>query len=562
MNKNKQPTQTKPHKHKFFTDDFILRWALSITAFVAIFTFALSSILGYQLDLQNINFVPSGIIQVIVTPPGSAVSINGQNLSFLSNNRVSLPGGNYLVNVSRDGYHDWQSVLPVKLKTVWWAEARLVPKVKQVATLKTYDSLLSSYASPDRKWILNHLSLNQFELIGVQGDKPVYNSIDFDALLGANNQIAVEFYDWNLAANAIVFRGQAPDGTKTTYSVEMNGKRNLTNLSVAYPDIAFDQIKIASGDGKTQFVLSEGGLYRINLDRPKLYSLVADNVLEYRILNYNQILFTQQSPGGVALKIYDHVKEQSYLINLVSEADSVLFEAFENKSDGSYYVAMVVDNRFQVWHSDFRDLKVPASVDELLAAKKDVAESDDMVLQQFKLTNPGFKDYYFAYLDSVPKQISVAGDGRFVLLDLGQAMMSSDDYVTIAKQMQGIVGQDSPEVTLPLANQDGLVLAPFHNFKLLDTNYRMTFDLKLGVDAGSSSLSEAKLAPTWLTNDIVWENQFGVIRIKDYNGQNQHKLIPADSKFDIQLSNNEKYLYFFQTIDGLPTLRRLNMILN
>ena len=547
-----------PKRH-FFTPALILRLIFSTLLFIFVFILALNSVFGYRVDLTKISFTPSGIIQVNTFPPNSTVTINDQTLPFLSNNRTNVTGGNYLVKVSQRDYYDWQSVLPVKLRTVWWAEAKLVPIVKWVATVKSYNNLLSSFASPDRRFLLNHLADNQFELVDLRTDTPVYQKIDFTELLPAAEAalLNLHFFDWNLGSDSLIFQDIA-SGSKTTYKLSLNNisPTGLINLSTTFPGIKFDEIKIASSDGKTNFVRSSEALYRINFDNTGVVEKVADNVADYRVLNLNQLFFLQKQAvaNHYLLKIYDYGKKSTITFREIISSTPILFDVFENKYDGFSYIALSHEHQFFVWRINSNKI-----IDPLANSSTETLATQNY-FEVFKQANADLQEYFAFYNERLPIHLSIGGDGRFIVVNFAPNKISLDAYKTLADQMTKLKNQTSLTYNLPVADGDGLVAAPYRDTVVIDTNYRLRFDLKLAKPSGSFSLSENVNRSSWLSSEILSENLFGVVRIKDFNGQNQHKLIPASDKYDLQYTSNHKYIYFWQVAGDKPVLRRLQML--
>lgn len=546
---NKVEMSKKSSRHRFFTSALILRLVFSTLLFLFVFILALNSVLGYQVNLGSAEFTPTGIIQINTTPNNANVSINNQSLPFLSNNRLSVSDGNYLVSASRKDYHDWKSILPVQLKTVWWAEARLVPKVKKIAALKVYPHLTASYASPDRRWFLNYLGVNRFELLDLKDEKPLHQLIDFNKILPPEYQsLDLRFFDWNLASNSLLFQ-DAAHPSKITFSLSLGevSSAGLNNLSAKFPGLIFDQIKIASGDGRTCFVLSKQGLYRLNLDQTDSLEKIADQVVDYKVLNFNQSFFLQAGVNDKEpklLKLYDHNKKTSLVFRSLAHDAKILFDVFENKYDGYSYLALSEGHKFFVWRSDFNQINWSNNI-----------TNDADYFKKFKQNNPDLQEYFALYNETLPFNLSVAGDGRFVILDFAAKALSDTEYQNLLQQMTALKN------TKNIVPSDKKNLNIYRRSLVFDTNYRLKFNLNVAHPVGSVGLAEGSQAITWLNNNIIWENLFGVVRIKDYNGQNQHKLVPASPIYDVQLSPSGKYFYFWQTVNGQAILKRLQMIL-
>ncbi|OGK55441.1 hypothetical protein A3H78_01110 [Candidatus Roizmanbacteria bacterium RIFCSPLOWO2_02_FULL_36_11] len=81
---------------------------------------------GYRLDYINKKVVPTGILIATSTPDGAKIFING-TLRGATNQNISLPPGNYTVEISKDGYTTWKSDVLVRGEVVSRADATLFP---------------------------------------------------------------------------------------------------------------------------------------------------------------------------------------------------------------------------------------------------------------------------------------------------------------------------------------------------------------------------------------------------------------------------------------------------
>lgn len=544
---------------KFFTPSLILRIILFLLTFMVIFTLSLATVIGYKINFSDVSLSPAGVIQANVIPGGSTVGVNGQALSFWSGNRANVTSGNYEISASKKGFLDWKTVVPMRSNMMWWANIRLIPTIKQVTTVKTYDVLAASYASPDRRWLLNQLNPSHYELVDLRPSVPVYYNLDFSALLP--NSPMLEFYDWNLGNHTALFRMSSETGSGDFYSLNLNN-RSLTNISADYPTVKFDQIKVADASGRILVVKSGNSLVRIDLSRPGVATTIVSAASDFQVLSGNQVVYIRPAPVGAnfqaSLMFYDHLKLQSYEIERFENGATFDFEFFHNKHNNMYYLAVYANQKFKLWSGDFSSLKPPKKTKLEEEIVIDQSTQETQIMQRFRKANPDIKNQYQTYFDLEPQQICTGGGGRFLVVDFGSESISAEDYMQLLRELRLIKNSPIPEISRP----DGdIISSPLNRLWLFDVTYEMDFKIRAGLNSGSPTRLSESLSPLrWLDDEIIWENIAGTIRVKDYNGQNQHKLIFADSRFDIQLSPNNKFVYFFQTIKDRPTLRRLNMI--
>lgn len=81
---------------------------------------------GYRIDFDEQTFTPTGIIAVSAFPNASKVYIDGE-LKGASDLNVTLPPGNYLVEVKKDGYTTWSRKVNLKGELVINLDVLLFP---------------------------------------------------------------------------------------------------------------------------------------------------------------------------------------------------------------------------------------------------------------------------------------------------------------------------------------------------------------------------------------------------------------------------------------------------
>jgi hypothetical protein len=106
-----------------------------VFAFVAIILYAR----GYRLSPEDTTgslhgITSSGIISVSASPKASKVYING-NLKGVTDLNVSLPPGEYDVDVTKEGYSSWKKHIKLKGEVVTTLDVLLFPKNPSLISL-------------------------------------------------------------------------------------------------------------------------------------------------------------------------------------------------------------------------------------------------------------------------------------------------------------------------------------------------------------------------------------------------------------------------------------------
>lgn len=102
---------------------------------------------GYSLNLSKKKFEPRGILVANSVPNGAQVFINGE-FKTATDNTLSLPPGEYLVEIKKDGYFSWTKKLKIEKELVVKTEAFLFPKAPYLKPI-TLAGAQNPLISPD-----------------------------------------------------------------------------------------------------------------------------------------------------------------------------------------------------------------------------------------------------------------------------------------------------------------------------------------------------------------------------------------------------------------------------
>jgi hypothetical protein len=97
---------------------------------VIVFLFALVVLIaysrGYKINFENKSIGSTGILVASSYPTGAKIFVNGV-LKGATNTNISLPPGQYLVEIKREGYSTWKKNISIKGEVVIKADALLFP---------------------------------------------------------------------------------------------------------------------------------------------------------------------------------------------------------------------------------------------------------------------------------------------------------------------------------------------------------------------------------------------------------------------------------------------------
>jgi hypothetical protein len=102
---------------------------------------------GYSFNPTEKRFEPRGILVATSNPDGAQVFVNDK-LETATNNTISLPPGNYKVEIKKDGFSPWVKELKIDRELVTKTEAYLLPSVTDLRPV-TFSGAQNPSSSPD-----------------------------------------------------------------------------------------------------------------------------------------------------------------------------------------------------------------------------------------------------------------------------------------------------------------------------------------------------------------------------------------------------------------------------
>ncbi len=104
----------------------IIQRLLVVTAFLTILVISIAFARGYRLDMQKKSLTPTGILAISSSPKAAKIYINNE-LQGATDTNLTLPPGNYQVEVKKEGYTDWTKQVSLKGELVLTIDALLLP---------------------------------------------------------------------------------------------------------------------------------------------------------------------------------------------------------------------------------------------------------------------------------------------------------------------------------------------------------------------------------------------------------------------------------------------------
>lgn len=487
-----------PSKRKQLIQRVII-YTLMVVSVVLLVALLVLYMLGWQFDRANGKIEQGGLVQFNSQPTGATIMIDGHDLGSRTSSKATLNPGQHIISMQRTGYNDWQKSVDVIPGSVLWLNyARLIPKDLPVTNVGDYKAVGSSSASPSRKWMA----------FVEEPSSPVIHLADLSGDTIKTTDLTLPAGTFTAPANAAdqsFTLSEWDDSSRYLIVKHVYDKNKLEWLVVDTQNVANTQnITTLLGVDATKLDFS-------NNNNHQLYAQVGTDVRRIDL-----------SAGTISRPLISEVAEFTVGGNDMIAYTTLIDPTTKERSVG-YYTNGAKKSRAIRSYSD--DGKAPLHI----------------VIDTY------YGDTYvsIAYADQVE---ILRGDGSLPSSDSDAvsslttaaniSMPDGVDYLTSHTSGRFVVAQKGATYT--------------------------TYDIELGrtttTDLQGTAAVIQKLQ--WLDNYTFWSDRDGQLRLYEFDGANQHLIMPVVTGEDVTLSANGKYLYgISKGSDGTFHLSRVQLIL-
>lgn len=298
----------KPSKKQFIIKRVLLA-IVATTSVLVIVTATILFLLGYRLDSGNGRLEQGALMQFDSQPNGADVYLDGVLVSGKTATKQTTVAGSHTVKMSKQGYETWTRTLTIEAGTLTWLDyARLVPTVRTVQQVATYNSLHDVAISPDLKWAIAHEKVDTptFQLLDLRSEEvkarplalpePLYGEATTEGVTHA-----FSMHSWNSEGRYMLMQHAYKDQTEWLMVDTQDVARsvNITRLlSVAFTDIQF-----AGTSSTTLFGLTDGVVRKIDISAATLSRGLISSVESFTVFNANIISYVGKDPDNAAKRV-------------------------------------------------------------------------------------------------------------------------------------------------------------------------------------------------------------------------------------------------------------------
>lgn len=473
-------------------------YGVMVIAIIGLVAALVLVILGYRINGDDGKLEQGGLVQFSSQPGGATVTLDSTPFGARTNTKATMTAGDHHVTMTRSGYQEWRKAITVVPGAVLW---------------------------------LNYARL-------IPQDLPVAKVASFPSVSSSVTSPSKEFIA--LVTDPAVPELQLADISDTDPVV----------TKIALPQTLYTH---PASDKSQRFSVEEW-------DRDNRLVLVKHTV--EGIDRAEWLIVDTRSP--------DLSKNVTHLLN-ISSSDM----RFSRASSQALYA---------LTDSDVRKIDVAAgTLSRPLVSN--VAEfelyRDTGVVYSTKLdATTGQRTVgYVLDSDEAPRQLRAFKDDGTTALHIDIGEYFGDTYVAIAHGttvtiMTGELPKKAADLDAMQSVASMTLAAPAEHLSIITAGRFVVADMKDGyvvydLEIKRETVTQLKGATpetphqiSWIDGYMPWSDRDGTLRLYEFDGANQHDIMPVVSGQAVTLSRNGTYLYGVgKTTDGQYQLQRVRLIL-
>lgn len=319
-----------------------LLYSAMVIAVIAIVSILILMIQGYRYNSDDGRVEQGGLVQYDSQPSGATVTVDGIKMAGRTASKSVLSAGGHNINISREGYTNWQKDVIVKPGTILWLNyARLFPLNPVTSVATDYANVSSAMFAPNQQTIavITHQDSPNIMLTTLNTDSPVTSevSIPATAYTAPNDVKAQKFQiiSWDKDSRLLLIRHDYND-TSEYLSVDTRDTTKTVNLSMAL-GINILSASYALNDSNILYILSTNHeLRRINIGDMTISGPLVEGIDSFVVSESNLIVYTTMvDPNG--LRTVGYITNDSVKGKIISSYSDLSNETTLKINSGTYY---------------------------------------------------------------------------------------------------------------------------------------------------------------------------------------------------------------------------------
>lgn len=396
------PTKKRAHQRRLLIGYVLVAIAIALATVILLF-----QSYGYDLDRKTGKVIQNGLVFVAAHPESAAVYVNGKDDGVRTDAKLTIPSGQYTIELKRDGYRDWKRTFNLDGGSVErLAYPVLFPTKLVTADVQQYASSPSfASESPDHRWLLvgQPGSFVKFDNYDLNNPKaaPTSISIPSDILTTPAGAQTMTIVEWSTDNRHMLVRHDYTGGSefimidRESPSASFNVSKTIASPATAITlrDKHYDQYYVYNAATQS--------LQTYDLKSKQLTAFL-EKVLSYKTYGSGTVLYAtddNEVPGKVSVKLWDG--SSSYLIHAFSPGSD--FHLDMTQFSGDWYMVIAPSNEGHAYV-----YKNPQGV-----LKKADPKSPLLPFTVLKIDNPQFVSF-----SDIARFIAIQSGPKFAIYDI------------------------------------------------------------------------------------------------------------------------------------------------
>jgi len=341
------PKKRKTHRQKLFLGYGLIAVALAMMTIIVVF-----AAYGYDVDRKTGQVIQNGMIILNSAPESSRIHINGKD-EGTTDKRLSLPTGQYQVELSRDGYRTWKHDVNLAGGAIeQLVYPFLFPTSLQTKSIQNYLATPElTTQSPDRRWLLVQRPGDGFGAFQVtdlnDNNNPTTTIVFPDGVVSTGTKHTFSAVEWSTNNNELLLKHDF-DGKTEFLVLNRDDPAKSLNVTATLSERTFTDVRLRDKKAD-QFYLynsADKSLYTANL-RNRQYVLVASQVLSFK--SYQQDTMLYVTPSADTNRVTVHLQHKGTDKELRTLAASPTYLLDAANFEGKLYVVVGSQNESKAY---------------------------------------------------------------------------------------------------------------------------------------------------------------------------------------------------------------------
>ena len=332
------PKKRRAHRQKLFIGYGLIAIALTMMTIVIFF-----AAYGYDIDRRTGQVIQNGMIILNAAPESARISING-NDEGNTDKRLSLPAGQYKVELSRQGYRSWRRDVNLSGGAIeQLVYPFLFPENLSTRAIQDYSDRPAVVSqSPDRRWLVVQRpgdAIGAFQVVDLNDTNNAAQTVVFpDGVLTSGSRHSFQAVEWSTDNNNLLLKHTVDGKTEfVVFNRDTPAKsRNLTKL---FDGHAFTSVSFRDRNAGLFYLYNQADktLYATDAKAAQ-YTLMASGVLSYKGYQKDLIVYITADKDTTKADVHILYKGVDKVIKQVGASKTYLHDAAD--FNGKLYLAV------------------------------------------------------------------------------------------------------------------------------------------------------------------------------------------------------------------------------